>query len=144
MDYAKVKLMSMEKYEQISDVVFRCAFSLIFIVGGLGHFVQNEVMMARFEDSPWRDSVVTIADPSLLLYLSGAIMIVFGVLLMIGLWARLAALALFVALVPITIVIHVAPDHVGPLLKNVAILGGLIHFFVRGAGAYSLDYQRAP
>jgi len=132
----------MEKYERISDAVFRSAFSLIFIVGGLGHFVQNEVMMTRFEDSPWR-GVVAIADPSLFLYLSGAIMIVFGVLLMIGLWTRLAALALFLALVPITIVIHVAPDHVGPLLKNVAILGGLIHFFVRGSGAYSLDSQRA-
>lgn len=53
-----------------------------------------------------------------------------------GALTRLAALALFVTLVPITLSIHIAPGHVGPLLKNVAILGGLVHFMVRGPGGY--------
>jgi putative oxidoreductase len=112
---------------------------LIFVVGGLGHFGQHEVMLARFDASPWSDAVRSLGDPLAFLYVSGAVMIVGGVMLAIGYKARLASLALFVALVPITFVIHIAPDHVGPLLKNVAILGALLHFFVAGAGRGSLD-----
>ena len=126
-------------YAGISNIVFRVALSLIFIVGGLGHFVQDDVMMARILASPWYDLVVSIADPALLLYLSGGVLLIAGVMLLAGFVTRIACLLLFVTLVPITLVIHIAPDHVGPLLKNVAILGALVHFFVHGAGAYAID-----
>jgi putative oxidoreductase len=82
--------------------------------------------------------VKAIGDPLMLLWLSGAVFVVAGVLLALGVLTRLAALALFVTLVPITLSIHIAPGHVGPLLKNVAILGGLVHFMVRGSGGYAL------
>jgi putative oxidoreductase len=131
------------RYAPLADVVFRVATSLIFIIGGMGHLIQDDVMMARIEASPWLELVHAIGDPLILLYLSGVVMAVAGALLAIGYRTKLAALALFVALVPITFVIHIAPDHVGPLFKNVAILGALIHFMVRGAGAYSID-ERVP
>ena len=38
-----------ERLGPVSDVVFRGLFSLIFLVAGLGHFVQKEVMLARLE-----------------------------------------------------------------------------------------------
>ena len=96
-------------------------------------------MLARLNDSPWLDLVSAIASPSLLLTLSGGTLLAGGGALLLGLKTRYAAALLFVTLVPITFAIHIAPGHVGPLLKNVAILGGLIHFFVRGPGAFSLD-----
>lgn len=58
---------------------------------------------------------------------------------MLGFYTRLSALSLFLTLIPITFVIHIAPEHKGPLFKNVAILGGLLHFVVRGGGWYSLS-----
>ncbi|NOX51240.1 MAG: DoxX family protein [Gammaproteobacteria bacterium] len=129
-------------YSYISDLVFRISLSLIFIVGGLGHFLRHHWMLQRLEGSPWIEWVLKIGSPSLLLWVSGAVMVVAGSALLLGLFTRLSALALFVTLVPITFVVHIAPDHVGPLLKNIAILGGLVHFFVTGAGNLSIDRYR--
>jgi len=130
-----------EKAKGLIDPVFRVLTSLIFIVGGLGHFGQHEMMLERMEDSPWRSVVRVIGDPSVLLWLSGAAFVAAGVTLALGLLTRASALVLFVTLVPVTIAIHVVPDpeHVGPLFKNVAILGALLLIWSRGPGAYALD-----
>jgi len=132
----------LNRYAPASDLLFRTLFSLIFIVGGLGHWGQHDVMMARLQDSPWLDWVLLLGDPSLLMYISGVTFILGGIGLLLGYATRMSALVLFATLLPITFVIHIAPDHVGPLLKNVAILGGLIHFVVRGPGAYALSGDR--
>jgi putative oxidoreductase len=135
-------LSGVARFGRISDVIFRVLFSWIFIVGGLGHFFQLQQMLARIDESPWADVVRMIGNPSVLLWLSGAVFVICGISLALGYLTRLSALALFVTLVPITISVHLAPGHVGPLLKNIAILGGLIHFFVRGAGSYSIDNRQ--
>jgi len=123
----------------ISDLIFRILLSLIFIVGGLGHFVQHKQMLDRLQESPWIKLVLQIGDPSLLLSLSGIVFILAGIALAAGFLTRLSALALFVTLIPVTFVMHIAPGHAGPLFKNVAILGALIHFFFEGAGRLSID-----
>lgn len=127
----------------LGEALFRLLMAPIFIVGGLGHFVEQDQMLARIGDSPWAGLVGQIGDPAFLLEFSGVNFIVFGLLLLVGWQARLAALVLFATLVPITIAIHIAPGHTGPLLKNVAILGGLFLIFVKGAGAWSIDRARA-
>ena len=114
-----------------ADAILRIAVSLIFIVGGLGHFVELDQMVQRIADSPWRDQVAMIGDPAMLLWLSGGVFVLFGLLLAFGRLQRLSALLLFVTLVPVTVSIHIAPGHVGPLLKNVAILGALIFLYAQ-------------
>jgi len=126
-------------YAGVYDVLFRLSLSLIFIIGGLGHFGRADDMLARMAESPWRDAISSVGDPLLLLHLSGAVFVAAGFTLVAGWLTRLSALALFITLVPITITIHVAPGHVGPLLKNVAILGALTLIMVRGPGMYALD-----
>jgi putative oxidoreductase len=133
------KLQASSRFKPAVDPIFRLLTSLIFIIGGLGHFGRAEDMLLRMEESPWRDFILAIGDPLWLLWLSGAVFVAAGVTLALGWMTRLSALALFVTLIPITITIHFAPDHVGPLFKNVAILGALLFLFVRGPGAYALD-----
>jgi putative oxidoreductase len=130
-----------EKTKALVDPAFRVLTSLIFIIGRLGHFRQHEMMLARMKDSPWRSVVRVIGDPSVLLWLSGAAFVAAGVTLALGFLTRASALVLFLTLVPVTIAIHVVPDpeHVGPMFKNVAILGALVLVWARGPGAYALD-----
>ncbi len=123
------------------DLLFRVLTSLIFIIGGLGHFGQHDMMLERMAESPWAPVVTSIGNPSLLLWLSGMAFVVAGITLALGWMTRTSALVLFMTLVPVTIAIHVVPDtsHVGPLFKNVAILGALLFFWASGPGAYALD-----
>jgi putative oxidoreductase len=125
----------------LADPVFRLLTSLIFIIGGLGHFGQHTVMLDRMAESPWFPIVRRIGDPAWLLWLSGAVFVVAGISLALGWMTRASALLLFLTLVPVTIAVHLVPDasHVGPLFKNIAILGALLLLWARGPGAWALD-----
>ena len=120
------------------DPVFRVATSLIFIIGGIGHFAAHDTMRERMAESPWRDVVGMIGDPSWLLWLSGAVFVIFGVTLALGLLTRISALLILVTLIPVTIAVHVAPGHTGPLFKNIAIMGALLYFYANGPGRFAL------
>lgn len=133
-----------DRWANLVHLLFRVSTSLIFIVGGLGHFGRHEDMLARIDESPWRDAVYAIGDPSWLLWLSGAVFIVFGLLLALGYATRVSALLLIATLIPITVSVHWAPGHVGPFLKNVAILGALLYFYAHGAGRYALNSGDRP
>ena len=134
-------LKSFGKYAPKSDLMFRIAISLIFIVGGLGHFKEHQYMLDRMATSPWVNVVNSIGDSSILLWMSGAVFVVAGLALAAGYKTRLAALALFTTLLPITLASHGAPGHVGPFFKNIAILGALAHLFFKGPGRYALDKE---
>ena len=133
----------LERFGPASDGVFRVLFSLIFIVAGMGHFFQRDVMLARLEEAPLGYLAHLLGPPELLMMFSGIALVVGGVALAFGFQTRFVAAGLFLTLIPITVTTHVgAAGHIGPLFKNVALLGGLIHFAIRGAGAYSLDPRR--
>ena len=121
------------------DPVFRVATSMIFIIGGIGHFGAHEYMLERMAESPWRDVVGMIGDPSWLLWLSGVVFVIFGITLALGLLTRISALLILVTLIPVTIAVHFAPGHAGPLFKNIAIMGALLYFYANGPGRFAID-----
>lgn len=122
-----------------SDLIFRAMFSAIFLAAGAKHVLAPEPMAARLVASP-NGQLFSFAPPELLIVLSGVVLVAGGLGLLLGAFTRLSAAALFAVLVPITLAVQVGnAEGMGPLLKNVALLGGLIHFVVRGPGALSLD-----
>ncbi|MEZ4332132.1 MAG: DoxX family protein [Myxococcota bacterium] len=134
---------ALERLGPASDVAFRLLFSLIFVVAGVGHFMQRDTMLARLDAAPLGHLARLLGPPEALMLASGVVLVLGGGALALGLATRIAAIALFATLVPITLTVHVGdPDHIGPLFKNVALLGGLLHFAVRGPGAGSLDAIR--
>ena len=78
----------------------------------------------------------------LLLYASAIIEIVGGLLILVGFRARAGALLLFLWLIPVTIMMHAIPGgrlNQVEVLKNLAIMGGLLILATQGPGAYSVD-----
>lgn len=82
---------------------------------------------------------------------AGAIAVEFlgGLALLVGFKARWAALAIFLFLIPTTLMFHNPAGLTGQeaqgqmihLMKNLAIMGGMLMVFAFGPGKYSIDKE---
>jgi len=88
-----------------------------------------------------------------LLAVAVALELIGGVSLLLGLYARLGALALLVFLVPVSLIMHnfwafeEGPERMAQMIsfmKNVAIAGGVTMVLALGAGPCSIDRLLEP
>jgi uncharacterized membrane protein YphA (DoxX/SURF4 family) len=106
--------------------------------------IAPERIAGRLESAPFGYLATSIASAELLVILTGIALITGGILLLIGFKTRLAALLLALILVPITLTVQIGSTQtLGPLFKNIAIMGILIFFLVNGSKAYSFDQYRS-
>ena len=118
----------------------RFLVAAIFIMSGAGKifgFAQTAGMMGK------------VGFPAPELFLVSAILLEIGggLLLLLGLKARWAAIALIIFLIPATIIFHASgiadaaqgQQQMIHTLKNLAIMGALVNFLANGAGAFALD-----
>lgn len=117
--------------------------ALVFLIYGFAKitgFNATATMMA----SAGIPAPTLFLIPSIMIELAG------GLALLVGYQTRLAALGLTLYLIPVTLVMHAAhlldPGPAGQqqmvqVLKNLAIMGGLLKFVTDGPGAYSLDVK---
>ncbi|WP_417291378.1 DoxX family protein [Corallibacter sp.] len=114
-----------------SVVILRIMLSLIFIVASTSHFFNTEKTVTRIENASMGFIGNILGTPKTAVILSGVVMLIAGVSLLIGFKTRIAAIVLIAVLIPITLTIQVGQvKTLGPLFKNVAILGGLLFFSI--------------
>lgn len=115
----------------LSVVILRIMLSLIFIVAGTGHFFKLEQTVKRIEAAKLGFIANILGTPEMAVVLSGIVMLVLGISLLIGFKTKISAIILMTVLIPITLTIQVGQSAtLGPLFKNIAILGGLIFFSI--------------
>ncbi|MFT0715311.1 DoxX family protein [Flagellimonas lutimaris] len=112
-----------------SVAVLRVMVSLIFIVASLNHLINTDKAVARIENAKFGALGHLLGPPEIAVMASGVVMLLAGIALAVGFKTKWAAILLIVMLIPITLTIQVGQmATVGPLFKNIAILGGLLFF----------------
>lgn len=109
--------------------LLRILLSGIFLVAGSNHLLNTRETVNRLEQARFKGMAYFFGDPKWLIILSGILMLLAGFLFLIGFRTKWAAITLIFILIPITFSVQVGQiNTLGPLFKNIAILGGLIFF----------------
>ncbi|NDV43934.1 DoxX family protein [Flagellimonas sediminis] len=112
-----------------SVTVLRMLVSLIFIVASLNHLLNVDKTIAKMDQARFGALGHLLGPPEISVMVSGVVMFVFGIAFFAGFKTRLSAIVLICVLVPITLTVQVGQmATIGPLFKNIAILGGLLFF----------------
>jgi putative oxidoreductase len=127
-------------YESLAAFVGRIFLALIFVVSGVGK-ISGYAGTAAYMASKGLPLVEILLPLTIAVELGG------GLLLALGWKARWAALALFLFLIPTTLIFHqfwglepkLAQMQKIHFLKNVAIMGGMLMVLAIGAGRWSVD-----
>ena len=111
--------------------LLRILVSGIFLVAGLNHLLNIEKTAQRIEQASFKGIALLFGNPEWLIILSGMVMLGAGSLLLIGYKTKWSAIILVAVLIPITLTVQVGQiTTLGPLFKNIAILGGLLFFIL--------------
>ncbi len=114
---------------QRSVQIFRVMLSGIFLVASFNHLLNVEKTVNRMDQASFKGIAYFLGNPELLVILSGVTMLIAGFALLIGFKTRYAAIILALVLLPITLTVQVGQiNTLGPLFKNIAIMGGLVFF----------------
>lgn len=129
-------------YQKYSLLVFRIFLSLIFIVAGTKHLFQPNAVTERLMSIELGQALASYIPPKLLIVISGISMVLAGIAFILGYRTQKAALVLILILIPITITVqNQGMNTLGPLFKNIGLLGGLIYFSANGSCPYSIDQK---
>jgi putative oxidoreductase len=111
--------------------IFRMMLSGIFLVASFSHLVKVEKTVQRIDQARFKGIAYFFGEPKMMVIASGIVMFIAGIGMLTGFKTRWAATILAAVLIPITLTIQVGQiTTLGPLFKNIAILGGLIFFII--------------
>ena len=111
--------------------VLRIMLSGIFLVAGANHLFNVEGTVKKMDQASLKGMAYAIGNPEYMVILSGIVMLIAGISLSIGFKTRYAAAILALVLIPITITVQVGQmNSLGPLFKNIAIMGALLFFIL--------------
>ena len=120
---------------QILEFIGRIFISLIFLIAGVGKIFNYEGTIGYME---------SFGVSGYFLITAIIIEILFPLLVIIGYKTKLAAIILALFSILLAVIFHTDFSNQMQLmsfLKNLAIAGGFLIIFVRGAGKYSIDQR---
>lgn len=110
---------------------FRVMLSLIFLVASLSHLFNVEKTLQKIDEARFKGIAYFFGDPKLMIIISGIALLIAGFSLLVGYKTKWASIILAAVLIPITLTVQVGQiTTLGPLFKNIAILGGLLFFIL--------------
>jgi uncharacterized membrane protein YphA (DoxX/SURF4 family) len=118
--------------DDVLALVGRLFVAIIFLASAFGKITNFDGTL-QFMDSHGMPAANLLCVAAIVVESLGAIALI------LGYKTRWGAAALAVFLVAATWVFHTAPDQRIQLLKNLAILGGLLNLIARGPGGISLE-----
>lgn len=111
--------------------LLRVLISGIFLVSGMFHLLKPKKTAEMIEQANFKGIAYFFGEPQWLIILSGIVMLTAGFLFLIGYKTKWAAITLMAVLIPITLTVQVGQiTTLGPLFKNITILGGLLFFIL--------------
>ena len=113
-------------------LVGRVFIASLYLASAFGKITNFEVT-TRFMASHGMPMVAVLCVAAILVEVMG------GLSLVLGFYARWGAVALFIYMVPTTLIFHLGPEQRIQFLKNLAIMGGLLQLAACGPGELSLD-----
>lgn len=125
-------------------LVGRILVALIFIISGVGK-ITGYAGTAGYMASKGLPLVDVLLPLTILIELGG------GLLIALGWKVRWAAAAIFLFMIPVTLVFH-NPAGLAPaeaqqqmieLLKNLSIMGGMLCLFAFGPGRFGIDARKS-
>ncbi len=133
-------MLDIKNRDTLAATVFRVLFSLIFLVAGFMHIIFTDKVVTRLSMTPSAHFLMMIMPLKVMVFMAGLGLFAGGLSLLLGFWTRLSSLLLVSILIPITITVQLGgSETLGPLFKNIALLGGLIYFSYFGTQGWSLD-----
>lgn len=103
----------------------------IFLVAGANHLLNVEGTINKMDQASLKGLAYSMGNPEYMVILSGVVMLIAGISLLVGFKTRYAAAILALILIPITITVQVGQmNSLGPLFKNIAIMGALLFFIL--------------
>ena len=130
----------MNTYHDGAVLLARILLSVMFIYSGFGK-------ITGFKGTAGYIASKGLPMPQLMAIVAIAVELGAGVLLLVGYKARWAALAIFLFLIPTTLIFHnfwLAPQaeyqtQLINFLKNLTIMGGMLMVWACGPGRFALD-----
>lgn len=118
----------------------RFLFSVLFLTSGMNHFMQYEALVGYARASG-------VPSPDLAVLVTGVMLVVGGVCVLLGAFARFGALLLAIFLIASALMVHrfwgltdamQAQSQMTHFFKNLALAGGALLIVYFGPGPYSV------
>lgn len=124
--------------------VLRIMLSGIFLVASVNHLINVEGTVNKMDQASLKGMAYAMGNPEYMVILSGIVMLIAGISLLVGFKTRYAAAILALVLIPITITVQIGQmSSLGPLFKNVAIMGALLFFILNDVNTLK-NLENAP